>query len=272
LVPIEGPAPAGRFYAKAGVNSLDADLYELRFAPPRQDRITSKARVSTLDACKDKIVVSAAQSEVGLTDHIQELRDGRLAALDKLGTQAGSDPHVSPDCRILFLRVVEATPQLVNEIVLFNPADGSTRSVAKGHTVAAAAWGPNGEILVLKREAGGPVLLIQKPDGAETTINPEQPDIGNPQWGREGWIATDIAEPQQPPTGTLFINPTTGARSVLTGWLPLAWAPDGQELLLSDAKNSTTLAVVELSDFTKTRNVGVSEVGAIWDVVWLPAA
>lgn len=272
MVAVEGPAPVGRFYVKAGPNRLDADLFEFRFSPRGEDRITTKARVSTLDGCKDKVVVSAAQSDVGLTDHIQELQGGKLVPVEKLGVQQGSDPHVAPDCRILYLRVAEANPEIVNEIVLFDPATGSTKSVAKGSTVASASWGPNGEILLLKREPSGPVLVVMKPNGSQTTIKPEQPDVGNPLWGRGGWIATDIAQPQQPPTGTFFVNATTGARSLLNGWLPLAWSPDGQELLVSDAQNGTTLAVVDLPDLTKTRNVGVSEVGAVWDAVWLPVA
>jgi len=272
LIAIEGPAPVGRFYASAGANSLDADLYEFRFSPPGQERLTTKARVSTLDGCKDKVVVSAAQADVGLTDHIQELQAGRLAPVGNMGPPVGSDPHVASDCRILYLRLVEAKPELVNEIVLFDPATGSTTSIVKGSSVAAASWGPNGEILLLKREATGPLLVIMKPDGSQATIKPEKPDVGNAMWGRGGWIATDIAEPQQQPTGTFFVNPTTDARSVLDGWLPLAWSPDGQQLLVSDAKNGTTLAVVELPDLTETRNVGVSEVGTVWDATWLPQA
>jgi len=271
LVAVGGPAPAGRFYVKAGANDLDADVYEFRFEPRSQERISTKARVSTLGGCKDKVVVSAAQKEVGLTDHIQELQGGRLAPVEKLGVQPGSDPHVSADCRILYIRLAEADPELINEIVLFDPATGSTTSIVKGTTVAGASWGPNGEILVLKREASGPVLVIMKSDGTQVTIKPDQPDIGNLQWGQGGWIATGIAQPQQPPTATLFVNPTTGARSVLEGWLPLTWSPDGQQLLVSEAKNGTTLAVVELPDLTKARNVGVSEVGAVWDATWLPA-
>ncbi len=271
LVPVEGPEPVGRFYVKAGASDLDADLFEFRFSPPAQERITTKARVTTLDGCKDKVVVSAAQREVGLTDHIQELQGGTLAPVDKLGVQPGSDPHVSADCRILYIRLVEADPELINEIVLFDPAKGSTTSIVKGNTVAGASWGPNGEILILKREATGPVLVIIKPDGSQATMKPDQPDVGDLQWGSSGWIATGISEPQRPPTGTLFVNPTTGARSVLDGWLPLTWSPDGRQLLVSEAKNGTTLAVVELPDLSKTRNVGVSEVGTVWDATWLPS-
>jgi hypothetical protein len=61
-------------------------------------------------------------------------------------------------------------------------------------------------------------------------------------------------------------------RSTLDGWLPLAWSPTGDKLLVRDATKGTTLAVVTTSDLTKTRNVGVSEVGTVWDAVWLPPA
>lgn len=81
----------------------------------------------------------------------------------------------------------------------------------------------------------------------------------------------DFAEPEQAPKGTLFLNPSTGQRSVLDGWLPLAWSPDGAQLLVTEAKKGTTLAVVELPNLARTRNVGASEVGTVRDAVWLPA-
>lgn len=134
-----------------------------------------------------------------------------------------------------------------------------------------AAWGPEGEIVVLKREPGGPRLLILRPDGTESEVDPQVPDVGNTPWGKSGWIAMAVFEPRKPPTATLFINPTTGDRSMLDGWLPLAWSPDGSQLLVTDSQEGTTLAVVERPDLTRTRAVGVSTVGTIWDAVWLPA-
>jgi hypothetical protein len=114
--------------------------------------------------------------------------------------------------------------------------------------------------------------FLGRHDGSQATIKADQPDVGNPQWGRSGWIAIDVAQPRQAPTGTLFLNPSTGERSLLNGWLPLAWSPDGGQLLVAEATHGTTLAVVELPDLTKTRNVGVSEVGTVWDAAWLPPA
>lgn len=161
--------------------------------------------------------------------------------------------------------------ELVKEIVLFDPTTGSSKTVASGTTVATGSWGPDGEIVILRREPNGPMLTIQGKDGSSRTIDPKQPNVGNVQWGRGGWMAMGVAQPRQEPTGTLFVNPSTGQRSELNGWLPLAWSPDGRQLLLAEATRGTTLAVVELPDLTKTRNVGVSEVGTVWDAAWLPA-
>jgi hypothetical protein len=271
LVAVEGPVPTGRFYVKAGDNDLDADLYELRFSPHGQERITTKGRVSSLDGCETKVVVSAAQREVGLIDHLQELSAGKLAPVDKLGLQPGSNPDVAPDCRVLYLQSVEgADGELEQVIVLFDPAAGTTTTVARGRTVASASWGPDGEIVILRREAAGPVLVVQRPDGSQRELDPQQPDVGNIQSGRSGWMAMGVAQPEQAPTGTLFLNLSTRQRSMLDGWLPLAWSPDGAQLLVAEAKRGTTLAVVDLPNLAKTRNVGVSEVGTVWDAVWLP--
>ena len=271
LVAIEGPAPEGRFYAKAGDNSLDADLYEFRFDPGRQERLTTQARVSTVGGCARKVVVSAAQKDVGLTDHLQELSGRDLAPLEGLGAVPGSDPHVSADCRVLYLRAAEGPGgELVTEIVLFDPSRGISTTVATGGTVATGSWGPGGEIVILRREVSGPILTVQRTDGSKTDIDPGQPDVGNVLWGRGGWMAMGVAQLRQPPTGTLFVNPANNERSQLDGWLPLAWSPDGGQLLVAEASKGTTLAVVELPDLTRTRNVGVSEVGTVWDAVWLP--
>jgi hypothetical protein len=270
LVAVTGPAPVGRFYVKAGARDLDSDLYEVTFSPPDFRRLTTDSRVTTVGGCASTIVVAAAQRDVGYADRLQEFRDGKLVPLDALGLEAGSDPHVSDDCRILYIRLAKAEPALVNEVKLWDPVKRTATAVIAGETIFGASWGPAGEIVVLKRETNGPRLLILRKNGAQAEIDPQTPDVGNVQWGKSGWLAMDIAQPHQPPTGTLFLNPATGARSVLDGWLPLTWSPDGQQLLVSDSRQGTTLAVVELPDLSRTRAVGVSTVGTVWDAVWLP--
>ncbi len=271
LVAVEGPAPVGRFFVKAGADSLASDLYRMFFSPPAYERLTTDERVTTVGGCADKIVVAAAQKKVGYVDTLQELRDGKLGPVESVGLINGSGPDLSPDCRLLYLQTKEQGGGLIQEIHLFDPATGNDSVVTSGATVYGASWGPGGEMLVLRREPTGPKLDVIRPAGDRAELDPQVPDVGNTQWGKAGWIAIDVfTQPQQPPTATLFLNPATGARSTLDGWLPLAWSPDGGQLLVRDAAKGTTLAVVDASDLTKTRNVGVSEVGPVWDAVWLP--
>lgn len=272
LVALEGPAPVGRFFAKAGADSLASDLYRVSFSPPTYERLTTDKRVTTVGGCAGKVVVAAAQEEVGYIDTLQELRNGKLVAVEKLGLQNGSGPDLSEDCRILFVQTKGSEPYTTSEIKLFDPATGATSVAASGPTVQGASWGPAGEVLVLRREPAGPRLDVIRPDGSRAELDPQMPDVGNARWGEGGWIAMAVfAHPQQPPTATLFLNPANGQRSTLDGWLPLTWSPAGDQLLVRDAKKGTTLAIAETGNLGKTRAVGVSEVGPVWDAVWLPA-
>ncbi|MGH9042747.1 MAG: hypothetical protein ACRDZ3_21240 [Acidimicrobiia bacterium] len=268
-VAVEGPPPDGRFYVKAGERDLDSDLYGMTFSPPGFERLTKDSRVTTVGGCEQKVVVAAAQRKVGYADRLQELRAGKLAPVEALGLEIGSNPNVDDDCRILYIRLADAEPP-VQEIKLWDPAKGTSSTVTSGETVYGASWGPGGEIAVLKREPG-PKLHIIRPDGSEIEIDPQAPDVGNVQWGRGGWMAMAVFEPRKPPTATLFLNPATGERSMLEGWLPLDWSPDGNQVLVTDSQKGTTLGVVDLPDLTKVRPVGASTVGTVWDAVWLPA-
>jgi hypothetical protein len=272
MVAVQGPAPTGRFFIKAGAESLDSDLYEVTFAPVGYERITTDARVTTVGGCAERVVVAAAQKKVGYVDTLQELRDGVLEPVDKLGLEIGSDPDLFGDCRILFSKTTGNEPNTTGEIKLFDAVTGATSTVTSGPTVEGASWGPHGEVLVLRREPTGPKLDVIRPDGSRTDLDPKVPDVGNTPWGKGGWIAMAVFnQAGQPPTATLFLNPSTGQRSSLEGWLPLDWSPVGDQLLVRDTKKGTTLAVVETADLTKARAVGVSEAGTVWDAVWLPA-
>jgi hypothetical protein len=271
LVAVEGPAPAGRFYVKAGADDLASDLYEVTL-PSQFKRLTTGARISTVGGCATKIVVAAAQKEVGYLDTLQELKNGQLVPVEKLGPRHAFDPDLSPDCRLLFHETKGSGPTTTGEIRRFDPATGVTADVVSGPTVTGAAWGPDGQVLVLRREQSGPKLDIIGTGGTKQEIDPKVPDVGNTPWGKSGWIAMAVFTTQgQPPTATLFVNPTTGQRSTLDGWRPLAWSPSGDQLLVREATKGTTLAVVDATALTKTRNVGVSDAGTVWDAVWLPA-
>jgi len=271
LVAVEGPSPAGRFVAKIGADDLNSDLYDV-VLPSQFRRLTNGARVSTVGGCPGKIVVAAAQREVGYLDTLQEFKGGRLVPLDKPGPEHAFGPDLTPDCRLLFEQTHGEASNITNEVKTYDPETGTTTVVASGPTVSGGSWGPDGQVLVLRREPSGPRLDVVRPGGASQELDPQVADVGDTQWGKAGWIAMAVfAAKEQPPTATLFMDPTSGQRSTLDGWLPLAWSPAGDQLLVRDAAKGTTLAVVETTDLGKTRNVGVSTVGTVWDAVWLPA-
>lgn len=267
----QGAAPVGQFFLKAGVDKLNADLFVASFGPAHYERLSTDRRVTTVGGCPGRVVVAAPQPDVG--DTLREFKNGQLVPAGFLSDPAGSNPHLSPDCRLLFSRRhPDAGGGTFNDVNLFDPTTGKVTPVASGPTVAGASWGPGGEILVLRREPAGPRLQLIKPGQSAVELFPAVPDVTNPQWGRTGWIAmAAYAAGGRRPSATLFLNPTTGEQTTFYGWLPLAWSPDGTELLVRDGFKGTTLAVVSVTDLAHARNIGDSEVGPVWDAVWLPA-
>lgn len=216
LVAVEGPAPVGHFYLKAGEKDLDSDLYEATFASNQFERLTTNSRVTTVDGCPDKVIVAAAQKSVGFTDHLQQLNGDKLAPVEALGLEQGSDPHVAVDCRILYVRLADSGPTPVQEVKLWDPARKMSSTVASGATVVSATWGPAGEIVVLHREPGGPRLVVQHLD-----TRPRSPRAC-PTWGMfsgagaDGWRWA-CADPSSPPPAPCSSTPPPGSAGRLTG-------------------------------------------------------
>jgi hypothetical protein len=276
ITPTPEPPPpgAGRFYVKAGANSLNADLYEMRFSPLEFRRLTTDSRVTTIGGCDQRLIVSAAQKDVGYADRLQEFRDGTLQPVSGLGRPPASDPHVAPDCRILYYEQAEANGALVGEVRLWDPAKGTTITLEQGDPdrLAGATWGPGGAIAVLRRGPEGAKVTVTRPNGSKQEVDPKMADAGNTQWGASGWLAIgEYPAGAEDPTGTVFVNPATGGRQSLPGWAPLVWSPDGTRFLLAKADDGNRLGVVEVADLTAVRDVGSSTVGPIWDAVWLTA-
>jgi hypothetical protein len=268
------PPGPGRFYVEAGANDLDADLYEMRFSPLDFVRLTTKSRVTTISGCDRALIVSAAQKEVGYADRLQVFKNGALQPIDGLGRPPASDPHVAPDCRILYYQQTSADGALVGELRLWDPAKGTVTTVETGDPdlLAGGTWGPGGSIAVLRRGPDGAKVTVIRPDGSRRDLDPKMVNAGNTQWGTTGWLALgELPTGGGDMTGTVFVNPNTGGRQALPGWAPLVWSPDGSRFLVSKADDRTRLGVVEVPDLTVVRDVGSSTVGPIWDAVWLAA-
>lgn len=273
LKPQPSPPGPGRFYVEAGANSLDADLFEMRFSPLDFVRLTTKSRVTTISGCDRALIVSAAQKEVGYADRLQVFKDGALQPIDGLGRPPASDPHVAPDCRILYYEQTGANDALVGEIRVWDPAKSTMTTVEKGDPdlLAGGTWGPGGAIAVLRRGSDGAKVTVIRPDGSRREVNPEMANAGNTEWGTTGWLALgELPAGGGDIMGTIFVNPDTGGRKALPGWAPLVWSPDGARFLVAKADDRSHLGVVEVGDLTGVRDVGSSTVGPIWDAAWLP--
>lgn len=275
-----GPKPEGRFYAiVGGETSNDNRLYELRFSPADLRLLTDATCVSSVGACDGGVVVAAGQPEVGFSDHIQLLRDSRLEPLESLGLVEGSGPAYSADCRIAYTWVDRSTEPLVEELRVWDPGrkTGHTlyRSRPGDGPLVSPDWGPNGEVAVVRLDPrhagqlppgtppGSPAaVLVVRPDGSTREI-PLDGDPGVLAWGKS-WMAVMEEETQ----ATVFTDPTSGARSILAGWRPVAWSPDGERLIVKDAATRKTLGVVEASDLSSVKEVARAT-GPVIDIDWL---
>jgi hypothetical protein len=261
-----------------GETSNDNRLYELRFVPPSLRLLTETPRVSSVGACRDRIVVAAGQPEVGFSDHLQQLRDGSLVPVDGLGAPPGFTPELDRDCQLAYTWVDRETDSHVFELRVWQAKDGSARTLYRGQPgdgpLVNPDWGPNGEIVVVRQapetttqssqKAGRPAgLIIVRPDGSKFEVPVGEHVVGL-SWGKR-WIA--VMDEQE---GTVFLDPKGDRRTVLKGWYPLTWSPEGDQLLVHDAATHRTLGVVDAADLAAVKKVG-TVTGPVWDVDWLPA-
>jgi len=276
-----GPKLEGRFYAiVGGETSNDNRLYELGFSPPAIRLLTETARVSSVGACDGRVVVAAGQPEVGFSDHIQELRNRQLVPLDGLGSTAGFQPELDPECRVAYTWLDRATDALVGELRVWDPAQKVGRTLYRAQPgdapLISPDWGPRGEVAAVRLDPkqAGPLpegtppgrpaaIIVVHPDGSVSEIDLGG-DPGALAWGKK-WMA--VHEEEQ---GTIFVDPASGARSVLPRWRPVAWSPDGDQLLVKDAATRRILGLVDASDLSSVQEVGRVS-GPVFDVDWLPA-
>jgi len=268
----EGIPPTGRFLAVAGEQSLDAGLYEIRFAPLRLERLSDASRVGAISACATEVVVAAAQQEVGFSDTLQTLRSGKLVPFEGLADAKGSSPALTSDCRMAYKAVDRSDPALIDRLHLWDPGSGTDTVVYSSSELLGLDHGPNGQVSVIEGNRGEPgqpvaatgIVIISA--GGLRSIPAPAPDLGVLRWGASSWMAIGRNEAKS----TLFLDPQTRAKSELAGWRPLAWSPDGSELLVADSAEYRTLGIVQATDLSAVRTLGRVEVG-VYGAAWLPA-
>lgn len=262
-----GEKPEGRLYAVIGDESgRDGQLYDLRFSPSSLELLAPTKRVSAVGACTGRVVVAAGQQEVGFTDHLQELRDGQFVPLDGLGSLQAFSPRLGSDCRVAYTWVDRSVTPLVGELRIWDPSAKTGKTVYRGRPgdgpLATTDWGPDGAVAALRLPAAQagplppgtsghpPAVVVVHPDGSGSEIGLSG-DPGLFSWGKR-WMAV-MDEAQQ---ATVFIDPATNNHQVLRDWRPVVWSPDGERLLVKDAKTRMTLGIVEASNLTTVKEIG----------------
>jgi hypothetical protein len=277
------PGPPGRFLSKAGENSLDAGLYELTFGPPRLEALTSVRRVTSIGACPTAVVVAAAQPEVGYDDHLQSFRQGRFGPVEGLGTPRAFYPVLAPDCRVLYVEppLQEDDP---DHLHIWDPAAKKDTVVATAAEFGGTSWGPGGAIAFVERSRTRPgvesvdrAVVILTAKGQRRELPPPATDTGYLLWGATNWMAFGHHDV------TILLQPDTGERHELAGWVPLAWSPDGKQLLVAEPRRpapkgvpfstvvgSRKLGLVDISDLGTVKPLGEAPMPVL-ETVWLPA-
>ncbi|MGH9010832.1 MAG: hypothetical protein ACRDYF_13440 [Acidimicrobiia bacterium] len=265
------PGVDGRFLSLGGENLYDAGLYELRLWPVRMDPLTPVRRVSSIGACQSRVIVAAAQAEVGYNDHLQVFSGGRFGPVANLGSPHAFKPTLASDCRMLYFDFIESNGKQEDRVHLWNPSESTDTVIASFPGVGAASWGPNSQIAVVERtpsiqgkEQEDLAVHILK-SGTRRSLPPPAPRLSSLFWGPANWMAFGNGNED----GTIFLQPDSGERHDLAGWAPRAWSPDGKRLLVAGAERRR-LGIVELPDFSTVKPLGDAPI-PVHDTVWLPA-
>jgi hypothetical protein len=273
------PALSGRFYATAGPGESQSDLYEAQFHPDRLFlfQLTKTGRTFGVDGCDSALTVDVAGQDVDFQDALRRFETGAILGIDGLDDARAALMSVAPDCRVLYLRLDRSTTPPTGRLMVFDPVAKNAQELhaaaSPEFALGIADWGPSGRVAVFEGTAateGHPSvatgIVVIAPDGSKRTIAPPVAGFGTLQWGASKWMAISDEVNRK----TVFIDPDSGARAELAGWFPLAWSPDGQRLIVTDAPDRKTLGLVDSADLTKARVVGHAKKAAFFDLLWLP--
>ena len=273
------PALSGRIFATAGPGESQSDLYEALVFSERVAlyQLTKTGRTFGVDGCDSSLTVDVAGPDVDFQDALRRFQDRTAVQIDGLGDARGALDSVAPDCRVLYQRLDRSTTPPTGHLMVFDPAAKSVKELYAARNpqtaLGIADWGPDGRVALFEGTAeteGHPAvttgIVVISPDGSKRTLPPPVTEFGTLQWRTSKWMAVSDEANRK----TVFLDPDSGARSELAGWYPLAWSPDGQRLMVTDAPTRMTLGVVDIADLTKARVIGHARKAAFFNLLWLP--
>jgi len=273
------PALSGRFFVTAGPGESQNDLYEALFSSGHVAlyQLTKTGRTFGVDGCASSLTVDVAGPDVDFQDALRRFQDRGTVQIDGLGDVRGALESVTSDCRVLYQRLDRSTTPPTGHLMVFDPATKRVKELYAARNPQTALgvtdWGPDGRLALFEGTAeteGHPTvttgIVIISPDGSRRTLPPPVSGFGTLQWSTSKWMALSDEANRK----TIFLDPDSGARTELAGWFPLAWSPDGQRLIVTDAATRMTLGLVDAADLTQVRVVGHAKKAAFFDLLWLP--
>jgi hypothetical protein len=216
--------------------------------------------------------VAAAQPEVGYDDHLQSFRQGRFGPVEGLGTPHDLYPVLAPDCRVLYVEP-PAEDDAPERLHVWDPAAKKDTVVATAPEFGGTSWGPGGAIAFVDRSPTRPgvesvdrAVVMLTARGQRRELRPPATDTRYLLWGATNWMAFSRHAAEV----TILLQPDTGERHDLAGWVPRAWSPDGKQLLVVEAGAHRKLGLVDISDLGTVKPLGEAPMPVL-DTVWLPA-
>jgi len=273
------PALSGRIFVTAGPSESQSDLYEALVFSEHVAlyQLTKTGRTFGVDGCDSSLTVDVAGPDVDFQDALRRFQDRTAVQIDGLGDARGALESVAPDCRVLYQRLDRSTTPPTGHLMVFDPAAKTVKELyaARNRQTALgiADWGPDGRVALFEGTAeteGHPAattgLVVISPDGSKRTLPAPVAEFGTLQWRTSKWMAISDEANRK----TVFLDPDSGARTELAGWFPLAWSPDGQRVMVTDAPTRMTLGLVDIADLTKARVIGHARKAAFFNLLWLP--
>jgi hypothetical protein len=232
---LRGPVLSGRVYLILGdaadTTNIDTyDLYKLDFGDGSLVRLTKDQRIVMVAASQTAVVVSGSPG--GLTRLYLLDDDGQLAEIPGLGNPRGSSPGLWGE-NLSYIEPFPDGREGVRAVRVYDLGrlDPPTSRYETGRQLRWAKPGPGNAMVVAEQVSDAPLasrFLLIDPDGSHTELGIDVQD-DQVVWGANECVAMS----DRIALSTLRDARSWARKPLPVAWVPLAWSPAGDQLLLS---------------------------------------
>jgi hypothetical protein len=253
------PGAGDGIYVMAGAEASSADLYTLRL-PLTFHRLTTDARISSLGANSDMVVVSSARLDV---DRLESWNGCELVPVSGLGSPHAYTPALSRERKLAYIELGDSSGALSFTLKTWDiDAQRAVEILSSKSPLANPCWGDGNVLRVLENPGNQPNILTVDTAG-RVSREPAGVDDGLVMRCSRDVVAIS---PSRTRARTLLIDLPTGRRRVIAGWSALAWSPDGTRLLMTTVEGR--LGILNWPGTNPPEDLGLSPIGPLWDAAW----